>query len=309
LRDFSPSEDAPVVEALRAAGALVLGKTNLHELSYGWTSNNQAFGAVHNPYDPARIPGGSSGGTAAAVAARLRTRSVWPRTPKVRFACRPHSAVSPDFGRRPGATRRKACIPISPLFDQVGPLARRRVVDLACCSTRSSPKRSSAPSQHHGHCAACASASCATIGTRGSTRGRASDRSCARASSSEAGVQLVESELPGLAELIERTTAQVQNHDVRIALAHYLAEFATGRDFDTVVAMASADLQVAVSRARLARRRRIRVRGRLRSRSRPAPAGAAAAVPRVFRAHRRRGDRVSDDADRGTTRSARTACS
>src|SRR3984885_16073807 len=71
LRDFRPADDAPIVKSLRAGGALVLGKTNLHELSYGWTSNNQAFGAVHNPYDPTRIPGGSSGGTAAAIAARL----------------------------------------------------------------------------------------------------------------------------------------------------------------------------------------------------------------------------------------------
>jgi indoleacetamide hydrolase len=71
LRQFQPREDAPIVRALRDAGAIVLGKTNLHELSLGWTSNNQAFGAVHNPYDPARIPGGSSGGTAAAVAARM----------------------------------------------------------------------------------------------------------------------------------------------------------------------------------------------------------------------------------------------
>ena len=71
LRTFRPQADAPVVAALKAAGALVLGKTNLHELSYGWTSNNLAFGAVRNPYDHARIPGGSSGGTAAAIAARL----------------------------------------------------------------------------------------------------------------------------------------------------------------------------------------------------------------------------------------------
>ncbi len=71
LRNFRPKEDAPIVRALLAAGAIVLGKTNLHELSFGWTSNNLAFGAVHNPYDVQRIPGGSSGGTAVAVATRM----------------------------------------------------------------------------------------------------------------------------------------------------------------------------------------------------------------------------------------------
>ena len=71
LRGFRPPADAPLVATLRAAGAIVLGKTNLHELSYGWTSNNLAFGAVHNPYDPTRIPGGSSGGTAVAISTHM----------------------------------------------------------------------------------------------------------------------------------------------------------------------------------------------------------------------------------------------
>src|SRR5881396_2228531 len=71
LRSFRPKDDAPVVRALRDAGGIVLGKTNLHELSFGWTSTNLSFGAVKNPYDPTRIPGGSSGGTAVAVATRM----------------------------------------------------------------------------------------------------------------------------------------------------------------------------------------------------------------------------------------------
>lgn len=69
LRGKTPRRDAPVLQRLRAAGALVAGKTNMHELAFGITSNNAAFGSVRNPYDPRRIAGGSSGGTAAAIAA------------------------------------------------------------------------------------------------------------------------------------------------------------------------------------------------------------------------------------------------
>lgn len=71
LRGFQPAQDAALVTALRRAGALVFGKTNMTELAFGWTNNNLEFGAVRNPYDPSRIPGGSSGGSAAAVAARI----------------------------------------------------------------------------------------------------------------------------------------------------------------------------------------------------------------------------------------------
>ena len=71
LRDFRPKQDAEVLRPLFSAGAILMGKTNLHELSCGWTSNNQAFGAVLNPYDLRRTPGGSSGGSAAAVAAHV----------------------------------------------------------------------------------------------------------------------------------------------------------------------------------------------------------------------------------------------
>lgn len=69
LRGFRPAADAAAVSLLRQAGAIVLGKTNLHELSFGWTSSNAAFGAVRNPHDPSRIPGGSSGGSTCRVGA------------------------------------------------------------------------------------------------------------------------------------------------------------------------------------------------------------------------------------------------
>src|SRR5580658_3936081 len=71
LSKFIPQHDAIVVTQLKNAGAVILGKTNMHEFAYGVTSINPHFGAVYNPWDLSRIPGGSSGGSAAAVAAGL----------------------------------------------------------------------------------------------------------------------------------------------------------------------------------------------------------------------------------------------
>ena len=69
--DYVPDYDATVVARLREAGAIIVGKTNMHELAFGITSNNPHFGAVHNPWDLERIPGGSSGGSGSAVGAHL----------------------------------------------------------------------------------------------------------------------------------------------------------------------------------------------------------------------------------------------
>jgi aspartyl-tRNA(Asn)/glutamyl-tRNA(Gln) amidotransferase subunit A len=71
LSDFVPDEDAVLVKELRAAGTVMIGKTNLHELCHGITSANPHFGPVRNPWDVERIPGGSSGGSGAALAAGL----------------------------------------------------------------------------------------------------------------------------------------------------------------------------------------------------------------------------------------------
>ena len=70
LASYVPKEDATVVERLRSAGAVILGKTNLHEFAGGATTDNPHYGPTRNPWDRTRIPGGSSGGSGAAVAAR-----------------------------------------------------------------------------------------------------------------------------------------------------------------------------------------------------------------------------------------------
>ena len=97
LANFRPKDDAAVLKPLFAQGAILMGKTNLHELSFGWTSNNAIFGPVRNPYDPSRVPGGSSGGSAAAVAAWRRSRSARIRSARSEFHRR--IAGSQDCGR------------------------------------------------------------------------------------------------------------------------------------------------------------------------------------------------------------------
>jgi aspartyl-tRNA(Asn)/glutamyl-tRNA(Gln) amidotransferase subunit A len=123
LRDFVPEHDAQVVVRLKKAGAILLGKTNMHEFAYGVTSNNPHYGPVHNPWDLARIPGGSSGGSAAAVAAGLCFGSIGTDTGgsiRIPAALCGVVGVKPTFGRASVMD----VIPLSPHLDCVGPLAR-----------------------------------------------------------------------------------------------------------------------------------------------------------------------------------------
>jgi Asp-tRNA(Asn)/Glu-tRNA(Gln) amidotransferase A subunit family amidase len=238
LRNFRPKEDAPLVAALRAAGAIVLGKANLHELSFSWSSNNRAYGAVHNPYDPTRVPGGSSGGTAAAVAARLAPLGVAEDT---EGSIRVPAAFCGIAGFRPTTGRYSTlgCVPISPLFDQVGPLART-MADLALFDAAISGE--------------------AQLPAAGSLRGvrlgmvrdywftdldpeveRITDLALQRLKA--AGAELIDTQMPGLARLIGLTADQVQNHDVRIALPRYLEQYGAGVTFEELIARASPDIQ------------------------------------------------------------------
>jgi aspartyl-tRNA(Asn)/glutamyl-tRNA(Gln) amidotransferase subunit A len=123
LKDFIPTEDAAVAAQLRQAGAILLGKTNMHEFAYGVTSNNSHYGPVHNPWDLARIPGGSSGGSAAAVAAGLCFGSIGTDTGG---SIRIPASLCGVVGLKPtiGRVNTEGTIPLSPHLDCVGPLAR-----------------------------------------------------------------------------------------------------------------------------------------------------------------------------------------
>jgi aspartyl-tRNA(Asn)/glutamyl-tRNA(Gln) amidotransferase subunit A len=123
LREFIPKEDAAIVAQLKHAGAVLLGKTNMHEFAYGVTSNNPHYGPVRNPWDLSRIPGGSSGGSAAAVAAGLCFGSIGTDTGG---SIRIPAALCGVIGLKPtwGRISCQGVVPLSPLLDCTGPLAR-----------------------------------------------------------------------------------------------------------------------------------------------------------------------------------------
>jgi Asp-tRNA(Asn)/Glu-tRNA(Gln) amidotransferase A subunit family amidase len=123
LKAHRPARDAAIVQRLLAAGAIVLGKCNMHELAFGITNNNAAFGPVRNPYAPARIPGGSSGGTGAAVAARLAPGGIGTDTGG---SVRVPAALCGIVGFRPttGRWSQAGIVPISHTRDTAGPMTR-----------------------------------------------------------------------------------------------------------------------------------------------------------------------------------------
>jgi len=121
--DYVPQRDAAIVTRLHEAGAVSLGKTGLHELAYGITSNNPHFGAIHNPWDLARIPGGSSGGSAVAVAAGMVPFTTGTDTGgsiRVPASFCGIVGLKPTFGR----VNIRGVLPLGFSQDHVGPLTR-----------------------------------------------------------------------------------------------------------------------------------------------------------------------------------------
>jgi aspartyl-tRNA(Asn)/glutamyl-tRNA(Gln) amidotransferase subunit A len=120
-KDRVPQQDAEVVRRLRQEGAVILGKNNLHEFAYGGSSLVSYFGHVHNPWDVAQIAGGSSGGSAAAVAAGLACGSIGTDTAG---SIREPSALCGCVGFKPtyGRVSSRGVIPLSSSLDHVGPI-------------------------------------------------------------------------------------------------------------------------------------------------------------------------------------------
>src|SRR4051794_22267445 len=118
-----PDRDAPIAANLRRAGAIIVGKTNLHEFAFGTTSDETAFGAVRNPIDPSRSPGGSSGGAAVALVEAMCYAAVGTDTGG---SIRIPAAACGIVGLKPDVADLSIAdiVPLSTTLDHVGPMAR-----------------------------------------------------------------------------------------------------------------------------------------------------------------------------------------
>jgi mandelamide amidase len=231
LRNHRPKKDATVAARLIGAGAVVLGKTNLHELAYGITNNNGAFGAARNPYDPTRIPGASSGGTGIAVAARLAPAGIGSDTGG---SVRIPAALCGIAGLRPTLLRwpQDGIVPISHTRDTAGPMARS-VADLALLDgIVTGGALAETPASLKG----------LRIGVpRGlfwenlhpDTAKIAEETLKALAN---AGVVLVEADIPDVGALDQAAGFPIALYETIVDLDKYLASHDTGLDFAKVVA-------------------------------------------------------------------------
>lgn len=219
LREHVPGMDAPAVARLRAAGAVIAGKANLHELAYGITSNNFAFGPVRNAFNPAYFAGGSSGGTAVAIASGVVRAGLGTDTggsSRIPAALNGIVGFRPTPGRYPmGGVAR-----ISPTRDVIGPMGRN-VVDVAVLDSVLSEEpgalaaldlkglRFGLPERHfqeslHVEVAAVLESAVARL--------------------QEAGVEFVRADLPEVVRLNAAVSFPIVLHETRFALQRYLSD-------------------------------------------------------------------------------------
>lgn len=240
LANFIPQTNAPVIQALIDAGALILGKTNMHELAFGITSNNAAFGAVATPYDPTRFAGGSSGGTGSAIAARLAPAGLGEDTGG---SVRIPAALNGIAGLRPTVMRypQEGITPLSPTRDTAGPMART-VEDLILLDSVITRDRSTVVR---------ADPRKMRLGVPADFSTDVDNETAALASKAlenlkRAGVTLVDVDLTEIRALHDRIGFPIPFFEANRALKAYLAKYNTGETLDSLAAqIASPDVRAA----------------------------------------------------------------
>jgi Asp-tRNA(Asn)/Glu-tRNA(Gln) amidotransferase A subunit family amidase len=239
-----PKANAPVLQRLLDAGAILFAKANLHELAFGITSNNHSFGPVRNPYDPGLIPGGSSGGSAAGVAARICPAALGTDTGG---SVRIPAALCGLVGFRPTKGRYPAegIVPISHTRDTPGPMTRT-VADAALLDAIVTGGEQANPRPLRG----------LRLGIPRSPFWQDLDPEVAPVMEDaldrlrREGVVLVEADIPEASTLNQRSAFPIAFYEFRVDLPRYLAEAGTGITLDDVESrIASPDVQAAVAEA------------------------------------------------------------
>ena len=220
LKAFVPTRNAPVAEKLIRAGAIVLGKTNMHELAFGITSNNAAFGPARNAYDPSRIAGGSSGGTGNAIAARMAAAGLGSDTGgsvRIPAALNGISGLRPSLGRY----SQEGIAPIAHTRDTAGPMARE-VADLVLLDTIITGARDKVvPASLRG----------LRVGVPRAVFWKNLDPETERLATAAldrlrgAGAEVVEVDMPGLAELNGKVSFPVALYEANVDLTRYLKRY------------------------------------------------------------------------------------
>lgn len=238
LAEFTPDSDSPTILALKNAGAIILAKTNLHELAFGITSDNGAYGSVGNPFDPLMFAGGSSGGTASAISAGLAPAGLGTDTGG---SVRIPAALTGVVGFRPSSGRydSSAVTPISHTRDTVGVIARN-VNDVIAMDQAIDPGRVDSD----------VDVASIRLGVARSYYFENMDEQTAVVVETaldklrEAGVTLVEVGPGDVGALNAKSAFPIALYEVMQDLPEYLADFDTGKDFAAIASSAaSPDVQ------------------------------------------------------------------
>ena len=239
LKGFIPDASNAVVASLQAAGAIVLAKTNLHELAFGITSNNATFGAVGNPYDATLFAGGSSGGTASAISAGLAPAGLGTDTGG---SVRIPAALTGIVGFRPSSGRydSTAVTPISSTRDTVGLMATSVadviLLDGVASGTSTSPVGVVAGGLRIGVPRAW------FFENMDSETRPVIERALQKLS--DAGATLIDADVENIGDLIARTSFPIALYEVVRELPAYLDEYGTGVTYEQLVEhIASPDVQ------------------------------------------------------------------